>query len=208
MYTKDNIQQGVEWLGITNCYEIFAIEEACRINLEERRKDGWGYSTPEQLMIAERWKSRFKIPHELDIKQLNKLLKETQEEINNLLEFIRKNRIEHSQLQDLERADYVEKKIQIKKKIEALKKFGARNKEEVGLNIAKAKQYPIENLLEFDSGGFTRCPYHNEKTGSMKWYPERNKVHCFGGCGDFDSIDVYQKLNNVSFNEAVKALTI
>jgi hypothetical protein len=192
MYT--NIQEGIEYLGITNSYEIFAIGEACRENLE------W----IEHKKRYEEWKNRFKVPRDLNKSELNKLLKETQATIDYLLQF---NRKQNSKIYiNIIKDDWIEKKKLIKKRLDNLTKFGAKNKEEVGLNIEKAKQFPIEELLEFNKGGFTSCPYHPERTPSAKWYPQRNKIHCFSCNGDFDPIDIYQKLNNVSFNQAVRAL--
>lgn len=73
--------------------------------------------------------------------------------------------------------------------------------------VARAKDYPIGNLLKFNSAGFALCPAHNEKTGSLKYYADKNRCYCFGGCGkSFDSIDIYKIINNCSFKEAVKAL--
>lgn len=71
--------------------------------------------------------------------------------------------------------------------------------------LLRAKSYPIPNLLEF-----TRlkalCPYHNEKTPSLSYYPKTNHVYCFG-CGKHgDAIDVYRTIHNCSFKEAVEAL--
>ncbi len=103
-------------------------------------------------------------------------------------------------LADIEREDYVIKKAKINKILKLHDKFGT-------MSIKKAKEYPIEQLIEFNSGGFAKCPNHSDKTPSLKWYPKRNKAHCFSCSGDFDSIDIYQKIYNVDFNEAVKKLS-
>jgi hypothetical protein len=72
----------------------------------------------------------------------------------------------------------------------------------------KAKQKPITDLIEFNRGGVRKCLWHSEKTGSLKYYPKNNKVHCFGACGrSFDSIDVLMRLKNISFKEAVVELS-
>jgi hypothetical protein len=74
------------------------------------------------------------------------------------------------------------------------------------LNVEKAKDYPIENLLaEPPRRGMVRCPLHEEKTPSCKI--KNNKFTCYGACGAYgDVIDLYMKLHNTSFVEAVKAL--
>jgi DNA primase len=73
--------------------------------------------------------------------------------------------------------------------------------------IARAKTFPISDLISFDKSGMTNCLWHKEKHGSLKLYRETNTVYCFGQCGKVhDVIDVYMKLNNCSFIDAVKKL--
>lgn len=73
-------------------------------------------------------------------------------------------------------------------------------------SIEKAKQYPIDQLLEFNYQGKAKCLWHNEKTASLHYYGKTNTVKCFG-CGEFaDSIKVYQKLKGCTFNQSLKAL--
>lgn len=72
-------------------------------------------------------------------------------------------------------------------------------------HIITAKQKPISDYIEFNRQGFACCIWHEEQTGSLKYYPDTNKCHCFGGCGkSFDVIDVVQKLNGLSFLDGVK----
>lgn len=73
--------------------------------------------------------------------------------------------------------------------------------------LHNAKKHPISNLIEFDYGNKTICLWHNEKTPSLHFYPKTNTLYCFGMCGRvYDVIDVYKKLNNCSFKEAVEKL--
>jgi DNA primase catalytic core len=79
--------------------------------------------------------------------------------------------------------------------------------------IELAKQYPIANLLmkkgiEVSSHGFASCPFHSEKTASLKIYTDSNQAHCFGCNRHFDAISVYRELWGAGFNEAIIALTI
>jgi DNA primase len=72
--------------------------------------------------------------------------------------------------------------------------------------LLRAKEYPIDELLDFKQGK-TCCLWHNEKTPSLHYFKKSNSVYCFGMCGKArDSIDVYRQLHNCSFNEAVSAL--
>ena len=75
-------------------------------------------------------------------------------------------------------------------------------------DIQKAKEYPLESLLpEEVKRGMTLCPLHNEKSPSFQ-VKKNNTWVCYG-CGEHgDSIDLYQKLNNTSFLEAVRNLQI
>lgn len=57
-----------------------------------------------------------------------------------------------------------------------------------------------------DRKGFIRCPFHNEKTPSMRIYDK--DYHCFG-CGEHgDGITFVQKLFNLSFQESLKKIDI
>ena len=59
--------------------------------------------------------------------------------------------------------------------------------------------------LKVTSKGFIRCPFHNEKTPSLKIYPN-NTWHCFG-CGmGGDVFSFVSRMENVSFKEAFEIL--
>jgi hypothetical protein len=79
-------------------------------------------------------------------------------------------------------------------------------KEVVGLNIARAKEYPISRLIEINRAGFAKCPFHNEKTASLKVWEKENRWYCFGCNERGDVIDLYMKMNNVDIKTAVKSL--
>ena len=100
---------------------------------------------------------------------------------------------------------YYEETLKISREIEdkLIRKMTARNSS-IG-DIDKAKAYPIDELLEF-RGGFAKCIFHNDLQPSMRYYEESNRVHCFSCGKSWDSIDVYQKLNNCSFKESVNKL--
>ena len=81
------------------------------------------------------------------------------------------------------------------------------------LDIERAKEFLIGDILNLKPTGkssnreFYCCPLHNENTGSFVWYKNNNSWYCFG-CGQGgDSVDIYQKLHEVDFIQAVKALT-
>ncbi len=72
--------------------------------------------------------------------------------------------------------------------------------------IQQAREFPVTDLISFKNNKAI-CPFHNEKTPSLNYYKKNNTCYCFGACQkSFDSIEVYKKLNNCSFVEAVRKL--
>lgn len=72
--------------------------------------------------------------------------------------------------------------------------------------VLKAKSYPMTNLIEFRQRKAC-CPWHNEKTPSLQYYPKTNSAYCFGSCGRaYDSIDAYRLKYGGSFVNAVNEL--
>ena len=96
------------------------------------------------------------------------------------------------------------------KREEEARKLSVRSKrckEGIEANVEKARQFPITDLVHFNTAGFAKCLFHNDRSPSMKFYPNTNTVHCFSGCGSHDAIDIYQKLNDCDFNTALKFLS-
>lgn len=61
--------------------------------------------------------------------------------------------------------------------------------------------------FEPNRSGFIRCPFHSEKTASLKIYPGQGGFHCFG-CGAGGSvIDFVMRLFDLSFSQAVVRLS-
>lgn len=198
MYTIEIFKKGVELLGITDreiMKQILNSNYENKIWIEEQR-----IKKEEKI----RWENRFKVPQGLTKKQLTALQKDTQKEINFWKE---KVRVANNDFSKMCAEDYFSKWIEKKKKIVTTLKFHDKFGTEHKLDIPKARQYPVDQLLEFNYSGFAKCLWHEEKSGSMHYDKKRNKVHCFAGCGYYDAIDIYQKINNVSFNEAVKQLS-
>ena len=84
---------------------------------------------------------------------------------------------------------------------------GKTPKGEIGsAEIAKAKELSLGELLPFNSAGFVKCIFHNEKNGSMKWYKKENRFTCFGCNKHGDSVDIVMKLQSCDFISAVKKL--
>lgn len=152
----------------------------------------------EQLKKA--YENRFNIPHWKTKKDLEQFKKETSDKIKQLdREWLDSGR--ENIFLELEIEGYEEKK----KKIQAILK--SKINTEFNSDLLKAKAHPIENIIEFNSGGFAKCPFHGpERTPSFKLYKSRNKGHCFSCHKDADPIDVYMIKNNCSMSEAIKNL--
>lgn len=72
--------------------------------------------------------------------------------------------------------------------------------------VLKAKSYPMDALIKFDKNKAI-CPWHDEKTPSLQYYPKTNSAYCFGECGRaYDSIDAYRLVHGKTFVEAVDEL--
>lgn len=75
------------------------------------------------------------------------------------------------------------------------------------LDVERAKEYPLADLLNTQGKkGNVSCPFHQDRKPSFQ-ITKKNTFTCHS-CGEYgDSIDLYQKLHNVDFLAAVKALT-
>ena len=60
--------------------------------------------------------------------------------------------------------------------------------------------------VEVNRNGFARCPFHNEKTASMKVYPNKGGFYCFGCGASGDVITFVQKYFDIDFPTAIKRI--
>jgi len=58
--------------------------------------------------------------------------------------------------------------------------------------------------IHIDRKGFCKCPFHNEKTGSMKIY--KDSYHCFGCGANGDIFKFVQQIDNCDFKTAFISL--
>ena len=71
--------------------------------------------------------------------------------------------------------------------------------------IESAREYPVEELLEFKRG-VVRCLWHDDTNASLSWDKKRNRVHCFACDKDANAIDIIMVQDSCSFPAAVKKL--
>jgi hypothetical protein len=107
--------------------------------------------------------------------------------------------------------------VQYKSKpaLHVINRIDARRKPKTGNEvtddmIARAREYPIDKLHEELSGdscgrGNVSCLFHTDENPSMS-LKKNNRYKCFSCDAGGDTIDMYMKVNNVSFLEAVRAL--
>ena len=73
--------------------------------------------------------------------------------------------------------------------------------------IEQAKDIPIESIIEFDRAGKAPAFCHNDKHPSLSKHPTKNFARCFVCNNTFNTVDAYMGLYDVTFVQAVKALT-
>lgn len=186
MYSEQILQEGIVFLGISDPVEIDSIRISNAINLRFLA----------EIEALKQWGNRFKVPTGLTKKEYTVLLSKAQEHIDRYKKYIQQDPYNYIYIE--EQQNWIEKKNKLK-----IYLTSTNNKK---IDIPKAKQFPIDQLLEFNSMGNAICRWHSEKTPSLHLDKKRNKAHCFG-CGvDVDSIDVYMKIHTVSLPEAVKRL--
>lgn len=80
-----------------------------------------------------------------------------------------------------------------------------------GFDLEKAKASPVKSVIEIlgykvNRQDFMRCPFHEEKTASLKVYPRTNTFYCFGCLKRGDVIQFVREAKQMTFREAVAFL--
>lgn len=71
--------------------------------------------------------------------------------------------------------------------------------------IHQARDYPIENVIDFQKGvAVAFC--HDDKRPSLVWHKAKNKATCFPCGRSFSALDVLIERDGTPFVEAVKML--
>lgn len=66
----------------------------------------------------------------------------------------------------------------------------------------KISEVAKQNGIEVNSSGFILCPFHSEKSASLKIFTD-NTFYCFGCGTGGDVITFAKKLYNIDFNQAI-----
>jgi len=105
-----------------------------------------------------------------------------------------------------ERLNWLSKKIKKIKWALNSENFRKKGGEITDEMIQRAREYPFEELIEFNRAKKALCVFHREKHPSLSLNMKTNRIKCFG-CGiNFDPIEYVMKTQNLSFIEVVKYL--
>lgn len=139
---------------------------------------------------------------------------EIKSEIERLEEFLKKKRLLYQHI--YRREDYRWMLPIVKKtaseaisKIKRYQRILSPKKHRVGeitqSDIDRAKEFPIQNIVEIGRNGRARCVFHDGKDFNMGI--KNNIARCFVCDSHGDSIEVYRRVNKCGFIEAVRALS-
>jgi hypothetical protein len=95
--------------------------------------------------------------------------------------------------------------VELDRQSRKLRWLNTPDKADKGLDIEKAKAVPITQLVEFKRN-VAKCVWHNERSPSMHYYKNKNKVYCFGCQKGGDVIDVAMAIWKCDIKEAINKL--
>lgn len=184
-----------EFIPSLSIKEIF---DFCSTEFDDQPLIDEQFKHKEATAGAEKAKEKLHFVAYTTKKDINQAIKNLNQHINYWMEQRRKqNPFAEFHIEEL-----VETKTKLQKRLSII---GSLKLSELEDRKSLAKQAPIDLFLEF-KGGFTKCLWHDEKTASLKYFPNENMVWCFAGCGRHDVIDCYMKKFNVDFNTAIRNL--
>lgn len=74
-------------------------------------------------------------------------------------------------------------------------------------DIQRAREYPIDQIIEFNNLGKALAWCHEDKNPSLSHWKAGNIARCFTCNESFDSISAAMNLWNLNFTEAVRTLS-
>lgn len=155
----------------------------------------------EDLMIAEEKRWRESMPNAQE--RIRGFIEEgsiTEAQVENYRQKYLKERFEE-QIRDFHEKGVAEYPKELKKIVSEYKFRFEGGKGITEQEIELARNTPIEKFIETKKG-FILCPFHKEKTPSMK--VNRNLYKCFGCNAGGDTIRFIEQTQNLKFPQAVK----
>jgi hypothetical protein len=73
--------------------------------------------------------------------------------------------------------------------------------------VARAKEYPIAELIDFDRTGASIAFCHPDQRPSLRMMKGKNAAYCFPCAKKFDPIDILRERDGLSFHDAVRRLS-
>lgn len=103
-----------------------------------------------------------------------------------------------------------DKNYKLKREIEAIK-YAMSGKTRTGEitpdMVARAKNYPIAELIDFDRTGSAIAFCHPDQKPSLRMMKGKNAAYCFPCARKFDPIDILRDRDGLSFQDAVRRLS-
>jgi hypothetical protein len=92
--------------------------------------------------------------------------------------------------------------------VQELKKHFKRNWDDI---LEQLSQVGIEQVVSMyipltNPKRLIRCPFHEDRTPSLKLYLDTNSWYCFGCCKGGASVNFVMEMENISFKEAAEKL--
>ncbi len=72
--------------------------------------------------------------------------------------------------------------------------------------IKRAREYPVDKLIDFDRAGRATAWCHDDKKPSLTLNKRHNRAHCFCCATSFNPIDIRMHHADLPFYEAVRSL--
>jgi len=173
-----------------------------------------GYEPPAPLHaheLAEMFKDDPELPKYLDekkkgIKEQQKKSLEDDAELERIYhKHIDKPTREYYQQKNLEHREKLEREIaEVDRLLAFMGRGGSRKIKNFERDLATAKAFPIDQLLDFSRNKLkTQCVWHEDRDPSLHYYRKNNTVWCFACGHGGDAIDVVRQMNNCSLPEAI-----
>ena len=102
------------------------------------------------------------------------------------------------------REDLQHKRDEVERLLAFMGRGGSRKIKNFQLDLARAKAFPIDPLLDFSKNRIkTQCVWHEDKDPSLHYYRKNNTVWCFACEHGGDALDVVMQMKGCALPEAI-----